>query len=271
MADTDDNVVPHERVRSLREAVQAARIADADRSDALEQRRQTELVRLDLAARELEQVFADAAAKSDQFVFEISTGATPRLWIDATSHVVMAHNIHTYRFLKDTRLGRIVLSETDVLDELADRVTAYIAERIVDQERAVEADWQIWRLNEQARKEAADAAARADNATAAKDAEEEAPAAPVAPRRAGGMLTTFILGLILGGVALAGYLQYAGIHDFRAHFAALRGAATSAFPTLKAGTEDAAPAAEGQTGEGQAPTAAPSTDGGASPTATPAE
>ena len=232
MTEREDNVVPHERVRSLREAVQTARIADADRNDALEERRQAEYVRLELVMRELEGVFADALQKSDQFVFEISKGATPRLWIDATSHVVMASNIHTFRFIKDTRLGRIVLTETDVVEALADRVTAYIAERIVDQERTVEADWQIWRLNEQAQKEAAEAAAKAEAAKAAENDDEVQPSPP-RQRGGGAVFFALVIGILLGGIAFGGYLQYAGLYDFRPHFPRLQSMTESAFPTMK--------------------------------------
>lgn len=253
----EDNVVPHERVRSLREAVNKARIADADRGDALEERRQSETVRLDLVVRELEDVFKDAAEKNDQFVFEISKGATPRLWIDATSHVVMANDIRSYRFVKDTRLGRIVLAETDDISALADRVTAYVAERIVDLERTVEADWQIWRLNEQAQKEAAEAAAREQDA--AETADE-----PPAKRRRGGSMMAFIVGLLVGGAALAGYLQVSGLYDFRTHLSALQSVTSSSFPTLK-------PASEAETPSVQTPAAASGSSDGSSATAKPAE
>ncbi|MCW2305705.1 hypothetical protein [Rhodobium gokarnense] len=239
----EDNVVPHERIRTLREAVQQARIAEADRSDALEQRRQTEQVRLELVARELEGVFAEARDKSDQFICEISAGATPRLWIDATSHVVMASDIHTYRFLKDTRLGRIVLAETDDTGALADRVTVYIAERVVDLERAVEADWQIWRLNEQAQKEAAEAQKRdEEKAAEAKARDEKADAANTPrldgpagrPRERGHAGFAFLFGLILGCAALAVWMQASGQYDFRQHLKFLQTSDTASFPQLTA-------------------------------------
>ncbi|MBB4301219.1 hypothetical protein GGD81_000234 [Rhodobium orientis] len=255
----EDNVVPHERIRTLREAVQQARIAEADRSDALEQRRQTEQVRLELVARELEGVFAEAREKSDQFICEISAGATPRLWIDVTSHVAVANDIHTYRFLKDTRLGRIVLAETDDTGTLADRVTAYIAERVVDLERAVEADWQIWRLNEQAQKEAAEAQKRdEDKAAEAKARDDEAEAANTArldgpagrPRERGHAGFAFLFGLILGCAALAVWMQASGQYDFRQHLKFLQTSGTASFPQLTAepseetatATEETAPA-----------------------------
>ena len=260
MAETEDNVVPHERVRSLREAVNTARVADADRSDALAERRQSEKVRLELVARELESVFEEAAEKSDQFVLSISQGTPPRLWIDATSHVVMASDIRSYRFVKDTRIGRIVLAETEDVETLADRITSYIAERIVDQERAVEADWQIWRINEQAQKEAAEA-----SETDADPEAQQALAAQAAPRRRGGSLIGFIIGLLAGAAVLGGYLQYSGLYDFRPHMQAFQAASTSAFPRLKipdanvpAGTVSQTPAAAGEDTGGSSDTAKPS-------------
>lgn len=256
MAETEDNVVPHERVRSLREAVHKARVADADRNDALEERRQSEIVRLELVTQELESLFAEAAGKSDQFVFEISKGATPRLWIDATSHVAMANDIRSYRFVKDTRLGRIVLAETDDVGVVSDRITSYVAERIVDQERSIEADWQIWRLNEQAQKEAAEAAAKTE-----ADAQPEPEAKP-APRRRGSSIWGFLIGLLAGAIALGGYLQYSGLYDFKPHWRALQSASTGAFPAMKSKPDEPAAQAPAETSQGS---------GNSSTTAAPAE
>ena len=62
-----------------------------------------------------------------------------------TSFVVMDRDRRTYRFLKDTRLGRSVLLETANLNDMADIVTNYVAERIIERERAIEGDWLIKR------------------------------------------------------------------------------------------------------------------------------
>ncbi|MGO4841804.1 hypothetical protein AB4144_57040, partial [Rhizobiaceae sp. 2RAB30] len=68
----------------------------------------------------------------------ISSGLQPRLWIDAVSHVAMGRDRRTYRFVRDTRLGRVVLAESTDMKPVADKVTRYIAERLVERQRMME-------------------------------------------------------------------------------------------------------------------------------------
>ncbi len=77
-------------------------------------------------------------ADIDLFDFTISSGLQPRLWIDAVSHVAMGRDRRTYRFVKDTRAGRVVLAEAPAIKPVADQVTRYVAERIVERERMME-------------------------------------------------------------------------------------------------------------------------------------
>ena len=67
-------------------------------------------------------------------------GLQPRLWIDAVSHVTMGRDRRTYRFLRDTRLGRVVLAESLDIKPVADQVTRYVAERIVERQRMIDGD-----------------------------------------------------------------------------------------------------------------------------------
>jgi hypothetical protein len=91
-----------------------------------------------LLAQELQPVFDAVPADNDWFDFAISSGLQPRLWIDAISHVTLARDRRTYRFLADTRLGRTVLAEAPEIKPVADQVTRYIAERMVERQRLVE-------------------------------------------------------------------------------------------------------------------------------------
>jgi hypothetical protein len=95
-------------------------------------------MRLDLLASELAPVFADVPADMDNFDFAVSSGLQPRLWIDAVAHVAMGRDRRTYRFLKDTRIGRVVLAESTDMKTVADQVTRYVAERIVERQRQME-------------------------------------------------------------------------------------------------------------------------------------
>jgi hypothetical protein len=61
--------------------------------------------------------------------------------VDATAFVVMGRDKRQYHFVKDTRLGRTVLAESNSVDTIADAVTRYVAERILEREQAIESDW----------------------------------------------------------------------------------------------------------------------------------
>eukprot|EP01035_Chromulina_nebulosa_P068351 gene68351-93658_t len=74
----------------------------------------------------------------DNFDFVVSSGLQPRLWIDAVSHVAMGRDRRTYRFLKDTRIGRVVLAESTEMKPVVDQVTRYVAERVVERQRMME-------------------------------------------------------------------------------------------------------------------------------------
>ena len=126
--------------RKLAEAISAAKNAAADREDVVVELREATHTRLQLLAAELASVFDEVPAEIDIFDFAISSGLQPRLWIDAVSHVAMGRDRRTYRFVKDTRNGRIVLAESPKVTEVADRVTRYVAERIVERERMLEGD-----------------------------------------------------------------------------------------------------------------------------------
>lgn len=127
----------------LSDAMREVRNAAADRDDVVVEMRETQRTRLELLAEQLEPVFAEVPQDDPRFDFAISSGAQPRLWIDAISHVTMGRDRRTYRFLKDTRLGRVVLAESPDMEPVADQVTRYIAERMVERERLVEGEIEI--------------------------------------------------------------------------------------------------------------------------------
>ncbi|MEP1575976.1 hypothetical protein [Roseibium album] len=148
MSEMQDNVVPHTRIRSLRDAIRKVQLGEVERSDVVVELQDTERARLDMLADELKDVFKEIPEDDDQFSLQIISGSTPRLWIDATSHVAVGGDRKTYRFLKDTRLGRVVILETANIDDMADCLTEYIAERVIEREKALEGDWLNSRLKE---------------------------------------------------------------------------------------------------------------------------
>jgi hypothetical protein len=123
----------------LVEAVREVKNATADRDDVVVELREAQKMRLELLAAELAPVFADVPEDAG-FDFAISSGLQPRLWIDAVSHVTMGRDRRLYRFLKDTRLGRVVLAESHDIKPVAEQVIRYVAERIVERERMLHGD-----------------------------------------------------------------------------------------------------------------------------------
>ena len=124
----------------LVDAVRRVRIASADKSDVVVEMRDAVRTRLELLAQDLKPVIEDIPPDDDRFDFALSAGLEPRFWIDATAHVMMGPDRRTYRFVRDTRLGRILLAESANRDEVAERVISYIAMRIHERELAFSGD-----------------------------------------------------------------------------------------------------------------------------------
>lgn len=124
----------------LADAIRDVKSIAADRADVIADLRVTSRTRLELLAQELEPVFADVPTDDPSFDFAISSGEQPRLWIDAVAHVAMARDHRTYRFVRDTRMGRVVMAETTELQGVVDQVTLYIAERMVERQRMIDGD-----------------------------------------------------------------------------------------------------------------------------------
>ncbi|MEW9804545.1 hypothetical protein [Mesorhizobium marinum] len=124
--------------RRLGEVLREVKNAAADREDVVVELREASRTRLELMAAELAPLFEQVPADIDLFDFTISSGLQPRLWIDAVSHVAMARDRRTYRFVRDTRAGRVVLAEDLSIKPVADQVARYIAERMIERERLMD-------------------------------------------------------------------------------------------------------------------------------------
>jgi len=124
----------------LRAAVREARIESAERTGIIVELRDAEAARLAALDEALDPLFAGVPADLEMFDRGISPGETPRLWIDIVGYVVMGRDKRTYRFLQDTRNGRIVLAETADVADMVEAVTKYVARRLVERERALASD-----------------------------------------------------------------------------------------------------------------------------------
>jgi hypothetical protein len=126
---------------NLKQVLREVRIAHGERNDVVVELREAEQARLELLTEALEGVFQAIPPDHDQLLLGLLPGRPPRFWVDATSFVMMGRDKRQYQFIKDTRLGRTVLAESASVDSVAAAVTRYVAERIVEREQALEADW----------------------------------------------------------------------------------------------------------------------------------
>ena len=110
-AQNTGNAASDTRPTRLRDALRQARIEAADRTGVVVELRDAEVARLEILNEALDPLFAQVPEQVDLFDRGISQGETPRLWIDVVAHVVMGRDKRIYRFVQDTRFGRIVLAE----------------------------------------------------------------------------------------------------------------------------------------------------------------
>jgi hypothetical protein len=128
---------PAEAESPLKAAMHRARVEAAERTSVVVDLRDAEVARLELLNEALDPLFAEIPPEVDLFDRGFSGGETPRLWIDAVAHVAMGRDKRGYRFLHDSRMGRHVLAESHEIAEIAQAVTAYVARRLIERQRAL--------------------------------------------------------------------------------------------------------------------------------------
>ena len=165
----------------LRDALRQARIDAADRTGVVVDLRDAEIARLEILNEALDELFAQVPDSVDLFDRGISQGSTPRLWIDVVAHVVMGRDKRIYRFVQDTRYGRIVLTESHEVPKIVDAVTDYVARRLIEREQAM------------------------------VSTPSPAPVAAETPRRSG--FWTFLFGFIVGAAMLFGLALFAALRS----------------------------------------------------------
>jgi hypothetical protein len=169
------------RPTRLRDALRQARIEAADRIGVVVELRDAEVARLEILNEALDPLFAQIPENVDLFDRGVSQGETPRLWIDVVAHILMGRDKRIYRFVQDTRFGRIVLAESHDVPVIVDAVTDYVARRMIEREHAMVATPIV------------------------------EPVVPVKPRRSG--FWTFVLGFLLGAAALFGLALFASLRN----------------------------------------------------------
>ncbi len=174
---------------SLREAIRAARVEAAERTGVIVELRDASLARLSMLNELLDPVFAEVPLEhADLFDRGLMPGETPRLFVDMVAHVALGRDRRTYRFLQDTRSGRRVLAESTNPHDIVDAVTRYIARRLIAREQAM-------------------VAVQAPPEAEPHPAPHHPAAAPAPqPRGRGRAFGFFVLGLVIGAVAVLALL-----------------------------------------------------------------
>jgi hypothetical protein len=178
---TGSNAVGDPHPIRLRDALRQARIEAADRTGVVVDLRDAEVARLEILNEALDPLFAQIPEQVDLFDRGLSQGETPRLWIDVVAHVVMGRDKRIYRFVQDTRFGRIVIAESHEAAAIVNAVTDYVARRMIEREHALVA-----------------------TPMAEPDETEK-------PRRSG--FWTFASGFVLGAAALFGLALFATLRN----------------------------------------------------------
>lgn len=183
---------------SLKAAIRRARVEQAEQSSVVAELRGAEMARLEMLRDTLEPVLAQVPADVDLFDAGLVPGERPRLFLDMIAYVEMAPDRRVYRFVQDTRHGRVTLAESERIDPIVDACTNYIARRLVEREKALASDSlsqpQVFE------RPVATPHARADKVSVAEVAPP--PPMPRAPRRGWFGNTLMFLIEFLGSIAL---------------------------------------------------------------------
>jgi hypothetical protein len=129
------------RAANLAAALRRARVESTEHSAAVADVRTAEIGRLEILADALAPVLLQVPTDCDIFDVAIAPGERPRLFIDQIGFVEIDRDRRTYRFLQDTRHGRIVLRESADVDDMVDAATDYIAHRLIEREKALAIDY----------------------------------------------------------------------------------------------------------------------------------
>lgn len=200
-------------VPSLALAVRRARVDVAQHSEAVAELRGAETARLEMLHEALKPVLAQVPADVDLFDAGLTPGEKPRYFIDMLAFVEMARDRRGYRFMQDTRHGRVSIVESDRLEIIVDAITTYIARRLVERQQALVADQTIEQAARAylARQGAPSPLKTSDPAGEAAES-LAAPPESAAPRPRRGWFATALLFVIelLGSIALFAVLAGLG-------------------------------------------------------------
>ena len=138
---------------SLKAAVRRARLEDAERSDVVAELRDVEIARLEMLRSAIEPVLAQVPEDVDVFDVGLALGERPKLFVDMIGFVEMGRDRRQYRFMQNMRHGRVIIAESEHLDTITQAITAYIARRLIEREKALASDAFFFKPDGQPRSE----------------------------------------------------------------------------------------------------------------------
>ncbi|WOJ91305.1 hypothetical protein RZS28_08650 [Methylocapsa polymorpha] len=194
---------------ALKRAMRRARLDEAERTEAIAELRAAEIARLEMLQDALDPLLAEIPPNIDLFDVAIMPGAHPRLFIDMIGFVEIAPDRRSYRFVQDTRHGRIALAESENIDKIIDAITDYMAHRLLEREKALASDIRLGQ------------AARLRRAVAGSDRRSAEPAPKWRPSRGEEALSRGVLAIlsflieVLGSAAFFMLLAIGGWYAWR--------------------------------------------------------
>lgn len=132
----DDNA---QAAIALAEAINRARATQANRESRTADARVIAVSRLETLRARLAPVYAAIPRDVELFDLGMVGHNPPRLFVDIIAFVEMSPDERGFRLMQETRTGRVLLGETADERQMTGLVTNYIAERLVERERALAA------------------------------------------------------------------------------------------------------------------------------------
>jgi hypothetical protein len=121
--------------QELTKALREARLAAASRLDATLDLADARALRLDALRAEIVPMIAGNAEARALFDLNVQPGATPKLWLDLISAVVMEPDPRTYRLVQDQDNRRETLFESADVKAMANYIVKYLAHRMIAHEK----------------------------------------------------------------------------------------------------------------------------------------
>jgi hypothetical protein len=137
----DDMVMdPNQAAIALAMAMNQARMELADREGVKSEARTFAAARLEALRKKLAPLYAAIPRDVEMFDLGLVAQEKPRLFVDIIAFIEMNRDQTGYRFLQETRAGRVTLAESGDDKVIFDHVTQYVARRLVERERALAED-----------------------------------------------------------------------------------------------------------------------------------